>query len=53
MLAAAVRRVPLAEVLPVLGLLGIGVLALGPQPLLLGVGWLAVVTPRLVAVDLA
>jgi leader peptidase (prepilin peptidase)/N-methyltransferase len=50
---AAVRRVPVAEVLPVLGLLVVAAVALGPQPVLLGFGWLAVVTPRLVAVDLA
>ena len=49
----AVRRIPAAEVLPVIGLLLVGAAALGPQPVLLGVGWLAVVTPRLVAVDLA
>ncbi len=36
-----------------LGLLVVAAVALGPQPVLLGFGWLAVVTPRLVAVDLA
>jgi leader peptidase (prepilin peptidase)/N-methyltransferase len=49
----AVRRIPVAEVLPVLGLLLVAALALGPQPVLLGFAWLAVVTPRLVAIDLA
>jgi leader peptidase (prepilin peptidase)/N-methyltransferase len=48
-----VRRIRVAEVLPVLGLLLIAALALGPQPVLLGFAWLAVVTPRLVALDLA
>ena len=52
MLATA-RRIPVAEVVPGVGLLLVGALALGPQPVLLGVGWLAVVTPRLVAIDLA
>lgn len=52
MLAVA-RRVPLDEVLPALGLLVIAVAALGPRPVLLGVGWFALVTPRLVAIDLA
>jgi len=52
-LAVAARRLPLEEALPVLGLLVVAAVALGPQPVLLGFGWLAVVTPRLVAVDLA
>lgn len=52
MLAVA-RRIPLEEVLPALGLLVVAALAIGPRPILLGVAWLAAVTPRLVAVDLA
>lgn len=50
---AAVRRVPAGEALPALGLAVVAVLALGPRPVLLGFAWLALVTPRLVAVDLA
>jgi leader peptidase (prepilin peptidase)/N-methyltransferase len=50
---AAVRRVPAGEALCAVGLLVVAALALGPRPGLLGVGWLAVVTPRLVDVDLA
>jgi leader peptidase (prepilin peptidase) / N-methyltransferase len=50
---AAVRRLPLQEAVPVAGLLAVAVLALGARPLLLGAVWLATVTPRLVAVDLA
>lgn len=52
MLAAA-RRVPVGEALPAAGLLVLAALALGPRPVLLGVAWLAAVTPRLVAVDVA
>ena len=52
MLAVA-RRLPLEEVLPALGLLVVAALAVGPRPVLLGVAWLAAVTPRLVAIDLA
>jgi leader peptidase (prepilin peptidase)/N-methyltransferase len=37
----------------VLGLLVVAIAALGPRPLLLGFAWLALVTPRLVAIDLA
>jgi leader peptidase (prepilin peptidase) / N-methyltransferase len=50
---AAVRRVPLHEAAPIAGLLAVAVLALGARPLLVGVAWLALATPRLVAVDLA
>lgn len=49
----AVRRVPVAEALPAVGLMVVAVLALGPRPILLGLAWLAAVTPRLIAVDLA
>lgn len=52
MLAVA-RRIPLEEVLPALGLLVVAALAIGPRPILLGVAWLAAVTPRLVAIDLS
>ena len=52
MLAAA-RRLPLSEALPALGLLVVAAGAIGLRPALLGFVWLAVVTPRLVAVDLA
>ncbi|MGN6446211.1 prepilin peptidase [Amnibacterium sp.] len=52
MLAVA-RRVPLPEAVPALALLALAVLAVGPEPALLGLAWLALVTPRLVAVDLA
>lgn len=48
-----VRRVPSAEAVAVLGLLLLAVVGIGLQPVLLGAAWLAVVTPRLVAVDLA
>jgi leader peptidase (prepilin peptidase)/N-methyltransferase len=50
---AAVRRIPVGEALPAAGLLVVALLAIGPRPVLLGMAWLAVVTPRLVAVDLA
>lgn len=43
----------MGEALPALGLLAVAIVALGPQPLLLGFAWLALVTPRLVAIDLA
>lgn len=43
----------MGEALPALGLLAVAVTALGPQPLLIGFVWLALVTPRLVAIDLA
>lgn len=49
----AVPRLPAAEVLPALGLLLLAAAALGHRPVLVGFAWLAVVTPRLVAVDLA
>jgi leader peptidase (prepilin peptidase)/N-methyltransferase len=52
MLAVA-RRLPVGEALPVLGLLAVAIAALGPRPALLGFAWLALVTPRLVAIDLA
>ncbi|MGT2424983.1 prepilin peptidase [Amnibacterium kyonggiense] len=52
MLAVA-RRVPSAAALPVVGLLTVAVLALGPRPALTGFVWLAAVTPRLVETDLA
>jgi leader peptidase (prepilin peptidase)/N-methyltransferase len=41
------------EALSVLGLLVVAIAALGPLPLVLGFGWLALVTPRLVDIDLA
>jgi leader peptidase (prepilin peptidase)/N-methyltransferase len=50
---ALARRVPVGEALPAIGLLVVAIAALGPRPLLLGFAWLALVTPRLVAVDLA
>jgi leader peptidase (prepilin peptidase)/N-methyltransferase len=50
---AVARRLPLGEALPALGLLAVALLALGPRPLVLGFAWLALVTPRLVATDLA
>lgn len=50
---AVVRRLPVGEALPVLGLLAVAIAVLGPQPAALGFGWLAWVTPRLVAIDLA
>ncbi|MBW4042059.1 MAG: hypothetical protein HIU86_08000 [Acidobacteria bacterium] len=50
---AAGRRLPVGEMLPVLGLLAVAVALLGPQPAVLGFAWLAIVTPRLVAIDLA
>jgi leader peptidase (prepilin peptidase)/N-methyltransferase len=50
---AVVRRLPIQEALPVLGLLAVAVATLGPRPILLGFAWLAWVTPRLVAIDLA
>ncbi|GAA2748989.1 prepilin peptidase [Amnibacterium kyonggiense] len=50
---AVVRRVPPAAALPVVGLLAVTVLALGPRPALIGFAWLALVTPRLVETDLA
>lgn len=52
MLAVA-RRIPLGEALPVALLLAFALTAIGPRPALVGAVWLAVVTPRLVAVDLA
>jgi leader peptidase (prepilin peptidase)/N-methyltransferase len=52
MLAVA-RRVPVGEALPALGLLAVAIAALGPRPSVLGFAWLALVTPRLVAIDLA
>ena len=51
MLAVA-RRVPVEEALPAVGLLAVALAVLGPRPLLLGLAWLALVTPRLVATDL-
>ncbi|WP_375389373.1 prepilin peptidase [uncultured Amnibacterium sp.] len=50
---AAVRRLPVGESAAVGGLLLVALLAVGPRPLLAGFAWLALVTPRLVAVDLA
>ena len=50
MLAVA-RRVPLGEVLPAVGLLVVAGSLLGARPTLIGFAWLAVVTPRLVAID--
>jgi leader peptidase (prepilin peptidase)/N-methyltransferase len=50
---AIARRFPLTEAVPALGLLAVAIAGLGAQPLLLGFAWLALVTPRLVAVDLA
>ena len=52
MLAAA-RRFPVTEALPAFGLFVVAAVAVGPQPVLLGFVWLALVTPRLVAVDIA
>ena len=52
MLVAA-RRLPVDEAVPVLGLLLVAVLLVGPRPILAGFAWLAAVTPRLVAVDMA
>lgn len=52
MLAVA-RHLPVGEALPALGLLAVATLAIGPRPILLGAAWLALVTPRLVAIDLA
>lgn len=49
----ALRRVPVTEALPAAGLLLVALLALGPRPILVGLAWLAVVTPRLVAIDVA
>jgi leader peptidase (prepilin peptidase)/N-methyltransferase len=49
---AAVRRIPAGEALPAAGLLLIAAIALGARPALLGFVWLALVTPRLVAIDL-
>lgn len=50
---AAVRRMPVEEVAVGSALALLAFVALGPRPLLIGVVWLAAVTPRLVAVDLA
>ena len=50
---AVVRRLHVEEAVPALGLLAVAIAALGPQPTLLGFAWLAWVTPRLVAIDLA
>lgn len=50
---AAVRRVPVDESAPAAALALLAAAAVGPRPLLIGALWLAVVTPRLVAVDLA
>lgn len=50
---AVVRRVPFSEAVAALGLLLLAAVAVGPQPVLLGAVWLAAVTPRLVAIDLA
>ncbi|RIX30899.1 prepilin peptidase [Amnibacterium setariae] len=50
---AVVRRLPREELLPVAGLIVVAVAAIGARPVLLGFVWLALVTPRLVAVDLA
>ena len=49
----AVRRLPMGEALPAAGLLLLALSALGPRPVLIGLAWLAAVTPRLVAIDLA
>jgi leader peptidase (prepilin peptidase)/N-methyltransferase len=43
----------MGEALPALGLLVVAAAALGPQAVLVGFAWLAAVTPRLVATDLA
>lgn len=50
---AAVRRVPVAEGVVAVALALLAAAAVGPRPLLVGVLWLAAVTPRLVAVDAA
>ena len=50
---AAARRLPVGEALAAAGLLVVALLATGPRPALLGAVWLAAVTPRLVAIDLA
>lgn len=51
MLAATRLHAPAA--VAVAGLALLAALAVGPRPLLIGLVWLAAVTPRLVAVDLA
>ena len=43
----------MGEAMPAAGLLLLAALAVGPRPLLAGLAWLAVVSPRLAAVDLA
>jgi leader peptidase (prepilin peptidase) / N-methyltransferase len=50
---AVARRIPVGEALPAAGLLLLAAAALGLRADLLGFAWLAVVTPRLVAVDVA
>ena len=50
---AAVARPRASEALAAAGLGLLAVLAVGPRPLLVGLLWLAAVTPRLVEVDLA
>jgi leader peptidase (prepilin peptidase)/N-methyltransferase len=50
---AVVRRLPVQEALPVLGLLAVAIAALGPRPSVFGFAWLAWVTPRLVTIDVA
>ncbi|MFD1720259.1 prepilin peptidase [Amnibacterium endophyticum] len=52
MLAVA-RRVPIDEAVVAAALALLAAVAVGPRPLLLGVLWLAVTTPRLVATDVA
>lgn len=50
---AAVRRIPVEEAV-VAAMLGVlAAVAAGPRPVLVGLLWLAVVTPRLVAIDVA
>ncbi len=49
----AVRRLPIGEAVPAAGLLVMAIAALGPRPILLGLAWLAAVTPRLIAIDVA
>lgn len=50
---AAARRLRIDEALPAAGLLIVAMTVLGMRPVLLGFVWLAAVTPRLVATDLA
>lgn len=52
MLAVA-RRVSAAEAAAGAGLLALAVVVAGPRPLAVGLAWLALVTPRLVAIDAA